>query len=470
MGGAVVYRFGPFKLDAVSGQLFRRQSRIYLADSHAAVLIHLVSRAGLVVSKEALIEAGWGGVAVAPNSVDQAISRLRRVLGDERKPAAYVETLPSRGYRFTASVERGERDAPAAALAAELAPFMAFVQGETDLYSLDRHAIQRVRCGLEDAVRRAPDYAEAHVGLAMACGLLFEASRVDPHPDTVTLDAGIQHAQRGRTLDPASANAWSTLSFLLYLSGDSTQAAAAALKATTIDPEDWRHLLRMAYATWGGHRLRAARRLLALYPGLALAYWLRATVFIARGLLDAALQELRLGCAAQDAQVPGDGLPAVGLHLLHGLVLAARNQLPEAEAALVRELSFADSTQVYARECAANTWYALGAVALRLNKDAEAETAFARALAVAPCHVSAAAALRREVPTSAAPLDTALAQAIVLSGAGRRAEAACVYREAIAQAPPGSAGWSLAVEPLLSPLRDGDLWSGALALIRTRSI
>jgi len=44
-----------------------------------------------------------------------------------------------------------------------------------------------------------------------------------------------------------------------------------------------------------------------------------------------------------------------------------------------------------------------------------------------------------------------------------------VSREAVAQAPPGPAGWLLPVEPLLNPLAHREIWAGTLALVRLRA-
>ena len=112
------------------------------------------------------------------------------------------------------------------------------------------------------------------------------------------------------------------------MNGEREEAAAAACRATTLEPEDSRHALRLGYVSWGD-ALLAARCVLTLGSGLALAHWLRATVFIARGVFDPALEELRAGCAGQDSQIKAAGFLAVGLHLLHGLVLSAQGRLDE---------------------------------------------------------------------------------------------------------------------------------------------
>jgi hypothetical protein len=41
-------------------------------------------------------------------------------------------------------------------------------------------------------------------------------------------------------------------------------------QASLLDSEDWRHAMRLSYVSWDEARLRAARRVLLLCPGLAL--------------------------------------------------------------------------------------------------------------------------------------------------------------------------------------------------------
>ena len=137
----------------------------------ARILLQLLTHAGEVVAKDALADAAWRGAAVTDNSLDQAISRLRKTLGSGRDRARYIETVPNRGYRFAAAIERTQRHDPDGPLDGPLAPFRAFVQGEDDLDTLDRDAIQRARRTFEDVLRAAPDYAAAHIGLANACGM-----------------------------------------------------------------------------------------------------------------------------------------------------------------------------------------------------------------------------------------------------------------------------------------------------------
>jgi len=68
------------------------------------LLVCLADHAGEVVSIDDLLNEVWPGVAVSPDSVYQAVASLRRVLGDDPKEPAYIETVPRLGYRMVAAV------------------------------------------------------------------------------------------------------------------------------------------------------------------------------------------------------------------------------------------------------------------------------------------------------------------------------------------------------------------------------
>jgi DNA-binding winged helix-turn-helix (wHTH) protein len=470
--GFAVHRFGPFELDPATGRVFHGPRRVRLSDPHARILVRMAANAGKVFSREALLEIGWPKVAVTPNSAEQAIRRIRKALGDPGD--RYIETVPGRGYRFIARIDHGERPIDDAPADANLVPFLAFEQGRVDVSTLILNRIRRARDRFRRALDDQPDYAPAHVGLANACALIFEATTLDAVCDVDALREALAHARRGTELAPSSGDAWSTLAFALYLNGDDREAIAAARKAIAHEPDDWRHYVRLAYVSWGEERLRAARTVLTLRPGLALACWLIATVFIARGAFAAALAVVREGCAAQDAQSPENAAyPAVGLHLLHALILAEQGRLDEALSQLECELA-CRSGQLYARECAANCWYARGAILRRQRRHQEADTAFAHAREIAPGHVFAAAAMRQElssIPGRRDPrfADAAIAAAARLACDGRHADAARACCDALAAASSPRAGWILPVEPLLNPSAHPDIWAGVLATVCDRA-
>src|SRR5712691_418418 len=206
-----VLSFGPFQLDPARRRLTRDGEPIALPDRHVDILLLLASNAGRIVSKDSLIEAAWKDVAVSDNSIEQAISGLRKALGSQQDGTSYIETLARRGYRFSAPVERGQPRHSDADLDALLAPYRAFVEGRAALETLDRESVLHARQAFESALRTAPDYSAAHIGMANACVLAFESTRADTAPDLTTLQQATHHAREGCRLDPASGEAWSTL-------------------------------------------------------------------------------------------------------------------------------------------------------------------------------------------------------------------------------------------------------------------
>jgi len=71
------------------------------------LLMCLADSAGEVVSVDRLLAEVWTGVVVEPASVYQAVSQLRKVLGDVDPNPTYIVTVPRKGYRLIAPVQRG---------------------------------------------------------------------------------------------------------------------------------------------------------------------------------------------------------------------------------------------------------------------------------------------------------------------------------------------------------------------------
>jgi TolB-like protein/DNA-binding winged helix-turn-helix (wHTH) protein len=70
--------------------------RIELRNRSFAVLRHLATNAGRVVTKDELLNVNWPGVTVTEDSLTQCISEIRRALGDAGRDL--IRTVPRRGY------------------------------------------------------------------------------------------------------------------------------------------------------------------------------------------------------------------------------------------------------------------------------------------------------------------------------------------------------------------------------------
>ena len=94
------------------------------------VLLTLVAHANKLVSREALLEWVWPDTLPGDDVVTQAITQLRRALGDDREQSRYIETLAKQGYRLIAPVEWLIDEVAAAQpeQAADVAPATVMVQ------------------------------------------------------------------------------------------------------------------------------------------------------------------------------------------------------------------------------------------------------------------------------------------------------------------------------------------------------
>jgi len=103
-GEAGIARFGDYELDLEARHLSRAGCRYTLQPLQLALLVHLVENRERLVSREELLRDVWGGVHVCESAIMQAVSGLRRALGDDPKRQAFVQTIRGQGYRFARGV------------------------------------------------------------------------------------------------------------------------------------------------------------------------------------------------------------------------------------------------------------------------------------------------------------------------------------------------------------------------------
>ena len=106
-------RIGDWRVDPATGVLSRGDENLRLEARTLRLLLRLAARAGEVVSIDELLNQVWAGVIVTPDSVYQAVTSLRRQLGDDPKRPAYIATVPRLGYRMVASVAPWMEPTPA---------------------------------------------------------------------------------------------------------------------------------------------------------------------------------------------------------------------------------------------------------------------------------------------------------------------------------------------------------------------
>jgi serine/threonine-protein kinase len=83
------------------------------------LLVQLIERPGQLVGKQELMTALWPETFVEEANLTYTMSALRRVLGDGQDGNQYIQTVPTRGYRFVSPVIRKK---PAVSITADRIP------------------------------------------------------------------------------------------------------------------------------------------------------------------------------------------------------------------------------------------------------------------------------------------------------------------------------------------------------------
>jgi len=108
-------RFAEFDFDRQSGELWKAGVRVPLPDQPLRLLEVLLEQPGLVVSREHLRTRLWPADTFVDfeHGLNAAVKRLRDTLGDSAENPRFVETVPKRGYRFIAAIDRHASSGPA---------------------------------------------------------------------------------------------------------------------------------------------------------------------------------------------------------------------------------------------------------------------------------------------------------------------------------------------------------------------
>ncbi len=305
--GTSSIRFDPFELDLGTGELRRDGAPVRLQPQPARVLALLVARAGELVTREEIQREVWGDETFVDfeHGLNFCIREIRAALGDSARAPRYVETLPRRGYRFVAPVER-----PAA-----------------------RPVVQSVPSEQPRARRSVPRAAAlfASVVLAVGASVAWYGMRSEASPSVAVADPAareayltgrylwnkgtaaevaksVEHFERAAAIDPSFAPAYAGLADSYRLLGmygvlSTAEAAekgrAAALRALELDPRLAE--ARAALGTikfrydwdWDGAE-RELRRAVADGPDYGHGHHDYAWYLVAVGRFDEALAEMRI--------------------------------------------------------------------------------------------------------------------------------------------------------------------------------
>ena len=314
-----ILRFGPFELDLETEELRRDGARVKLQPQPTRVLALLVARPGELVTREEIQRSVWNDDTFVDfeHGVNFCIREIRAALGDSAREPRYVETLPRRGYRFVATVERApaepdrvdEQPSPADPARSGPSPQrplvgrrMAGLLLGTVVLALGLGA-WRFGGEASPAVVEAPDPLAREAYLA---GRYLWNKGTDD-----ALTRSLEQFERSAAIDPDYAPAYAGLADsyrLLAMNGalptheGSEKAKAAALRALELDPGlvearvSLGSILFRYEWDWAGAE-REFRRAIAGNPDYALGHHDYAWFLVAMGRFDEAIAEIE---AARD--------------------------------------------------------------------------------------------------------------------------------------------------------------------------
>ncbi len=94
---------GPFRVDRRRQEIFLQEKRLELSTAEFNTLAALIDHDGQVLSREKLLRlTRQRSHDPEDRSIDMQISRLRRLLGDDRRENRHIRTVWGRGYLFVA--------------------------------------------------------------------------------------------------------------------------------------------------------------------------------------------------------------------------------------------------------------------------------------------------------------------------------------------------------------------------------
>ena len=120
------YSFDDVEIDPSEFRVVKSGQAVPVEPKALQVLVVMVENRGRLIEKGELLNAVWKDAFVTENVLSRAVAQLRKGLADDPKDARYIETVPTRGYRFIADVEvRDDQIQPQAAAPAVVAPTIA---------------------------------------------------------------------------------------------------------------------------------------------------------------------------------------------------------------------------------------------------------------------------------------------------------------------------------------------------------
>ncbi len=101
----MTYRFDDVEIDEAVFRVTRAGKPVRLEPKAIQLLLFLAANPGRLVTKAEIQGAVWKETFVTENALTRLVAQIRKALGDDAREARYVETVPTRGYRFVAALQ-----------------------------------------------------------------------------------------------------------------------------------------------------------------------------------------------------------------------------------------------------------------------------------------------------------------------------------------------------------------------------
>jgi DNA-binding winged helix-turn-helix (wHTH) protein/Tfp pilus assembly protein PilF len=166
---AHVYAFGDFRFDPARRILSRESDVVKLPERIAQLLWLLVQAEGTIVTMQTIEESIWPNVSVSRSNLNQHVYLLRQLLGEYAADREYVMTVRGKGYRLAAPVRILTPKSGASHDVLFESGLEAFHQFGVGSHLVDQQtaaSLAEAISHFEAALRAAPDYVPALVGLA----------------------------------------------------------------------------------------------------------------------------------------------------------------------------------------------------------------------------------------------------------------------------------------------------------------
>lgn len=122
MASAEDFRLGDWLVQPSLDRVSHGPDSAALQPRFMDLLVYLAQHGGKVVSKDEILDAVWGKEFVSEGTLTHAVAVIRQTLGDDVRNPAYIETIPTRGYRLIAQVSPLSEPDAAPAVAVQRPP------------------------------------------------------------------------------------------------------------------------------------------------------------------------------------------------------------------------------------------------------------------------------------------------------------------------------------------------------------